>query len=327
MILLWVWLAPARAREGLVGTGVWGERPGRTTLAALGIKVEEATLQTLATLGDPEVLEEAALSGGVDVRDRDGRIVSKKTDVGAALREGTSFVLRLEEMESSRLRPVLAAAEALGAAAAAAFLAPTTVHAYVTGKGGQALETHTDPHDVVALQIGGSKLWELCEVSTSTNETSIAMRAEIAEVELGSGGCTSRDTLRAKGLVGCEKTQLVPPEVFYVPKGVPHSAVSREFSLHVTVGIGRITWVEVFEALANNWRADDDSFRRALSTLADAPTRDIALWRAAFPTRHLTFVEESIVVSRDIDAIFADYCERLFWKAAVSTPEGAVSVS
>lgn len=72
----------------------------------------------------------------------------------------------------------------------------STPHLYVGGKESRALNPHTDPYDVLSLQLGGSKDWRVCIPSpkAAMPADSEAARAQLYEIEKENAeGCTSHD--------------------------------------------------------------------------------------------------------------------------------------
>ena len=102
---------------------------------------------------------------------------------------------------------------------------PCQANAYLTPPGSQGFARHSDTHDVFVFQTHGRKQWEV--------------------VEGGAGG-TEREVVLEPGLS------------MYLPTGTPHSARSQEAtSLHVTVGINRLTWRDVLRRLTDQALADE----------------------------------------------------------------------
>jgi hypothetical protein len=98
---------------------------------------------------------------------------------------------------------------------------PCQANAYLTPPGSQGFGRHTDTHDVFVFQTHGTKLWEVCENASDLDDQ-------------------PRQVLLEPGLS------------MYLPTGTPHSARSQEStSLHVTVGINRLTWRETLRRLAD----------------------------------------------------------------------------
>lgn len=83
-------------------------------------------------------------------------------------------------------------------------------NAYITPPRAQAMPIHTDDHDVIALQVHGSKTWRTYPPGRSSSSPD----ASASNVTLGMG------------------------DVLYVPKGAPHVAASRsESSIHIALAI------------------------------------------------------------------------------------------
>jgi len=98
---------------------------------------------------------------------------------------------------------------------------PCQANAYLTPPGAQGFARHRDTHDVFVFQTHGQKLWEVTE------------DGEERELRLVSGTCV------------------------YLPAGTPHAARSEsDASLHVTVGINRLTWRSLLTGLAAELLAD-----------------------------------------------------------------------
>ena len=92
---------------------------------------------------------------------------------------------------------------------------PCQANAYLTPPGSQGFARHSDSHDVFVFQTHGHKLWEVVD------------------------GDEEREVLLEPGLS------------MYLPTGTPHSARSQEqTSLHVTVGINRLTYRELLLQVA-----------------------------------------------------------------------------
>jgi hypothetical protein len=99
---------------------------------------------------------------------------------------------------------------------------PCQANAYLTPPGNQGFARHSDTHDVFVFQTHGRKQWEIVE------------------------GGEEREVLLEPGLS------------MYLPTGTPHSARSQEStSLHVTVGINRLTWRQVLRGVTDRVLADE----------------------------------------------------------------------
>jgi hypothetical protein len=118
---------------------------------------------------------------------------------------------------------------------------PCQANAYLTPPGSQGFARHSDTHDVFVFQTHGRKQWEV--------------------VEGGAGG-TEREVVLEPGLS------------MYLPTGTPHSARSQEAtSLHVTVGINRLTWRDVLRRLTDQALADERYDEPLPAGYVDEPDR------------------------------------------------------
>jgi ribosomal protein L16 Arg81 hydroxylase len=99
---------------------------------------------------------------------------------------------------------------------------PTQVNAYITPPGSRGLVPHYDDHDVLILQLEGSKIWHLYDGS------------EIPPHEM-----QRRDkAVPADGLPSPTDLRLQVGDLLYVPRGLVHAAdTDAEPSIHLTVGI------------------------------------------------------------------------------------------
>jgi ribosomal protein L16 Arg81 hydroxylase len=99
---------------------------------------------------------------------------------------------------------------------------PCQANAYLTPPGSQGFARHSDSHDVFVFQTHGRKQWQLVED-------------------------------------GQEREVLLEPGLsLYLPTGTPHSARSQEeTSLHVTLGINRLTWRSLLRRVADRALADE----------------------------------------------------------------------
>ena len=94
---------------------------------------------------------------------------------------------------------------------------PCQANAYLTPPGSQGFARHHDTHDVFVVQTHGAKHWTVGDPD------------------------------------GDREIVLAPGLALYLPTGTPHSARSHEdTSLHVTVGVNRLTWRDAMLDLARS---------------------------------------------------------------------------
>lgn len=107
---------------------------------------------------------------------------------------------------------------------------PCQANAYLTPPGAQGFARHSDTHDVFVLQTHGHKQWEVVEPDAPGFPDALA-----------------------------RKVLLEPGLSMYLPTGTPHSARSQEeTSLHVTLGINRLTLRDLLRSLATSALDADD---------------------------------------------------------------------
>jgi hypothetical protein len=98
---------------------------------------------------------------------------------------------------------------------------PCQANAYLTPPGSQGFAVHSDAHDVFVFQTHGTKQWEVHH----------AQGERPCEHGEHRDDCRIDDVLLRPGLS------------MYLPTGTPHAARAQDdASLHVTIGINRLTW-------------------------------------------------------------------------------------
>lgn len=120
---------------------------------------------------------------------------------------------------------------------------PTQVNAYFTPPQSQGFVAHYDEHDVLVLQIRGSKIWHVYD------------GVDVAPHEI-----RRREPVAAEGLPSPTDVRLEVGDVLYLPRGRVHAAeATEELSVHLTLGLNAPT----LHLLVT----------RALDALADADDR------------------------------------------------------
>lgn len=133
------------------------------------------------------------------------------------------------------------------------------INAYATPAGAQGLPVHIDTHDTLILQVDGSKNWSIydryidvpLDTERSLSYVQSSLREELADRE---------DELTLLCRVRLERG-----DVIYLPRGFPHKAVAtEEASLHLTVGILPIYWVDFLKAAIETICLEHADLRRAM---------------------------------------------------------------
>ena len=105
---------------------------------------------------------------------------------------------------------------------------------YCTPARSQAFNVHEDTHDVLVLQTHGQKVWRIYEAldPLPLEESEIA---EVADMTLETGYKERLDQIEGRFI---KEVTLSPGDVLYLPRGVPHCAVSLDgLSIHYTIGL------------------------------------------------------------------------------------------
>ena len=124
---------------------------------------------------------------------------------------------------------------------------PAQANAYYTPAGSQGLPVHHDTHEVISLQVAGTKRWLVYEPVLE-----LPLKNQRYRSALGAPGEPVLDvTLRAG-------------DTLYLPRGWLHQALTSDAdSLHITVGVNVRRWVD--EARAELDVAEDElAFRQAI---------------------------------------------------------------
>ncbi len=162
----------------------------------------------------------------------------------AAYREfsgGASMVLRSVQENQPALR-------ALCEQLSRQFVARINANAYLTPRGAQGLLPHHDTHDVLVLQVTGSKHWRLYESPLRLPVSSQGFSHATDEV----GEVTEEFTLG-------------PGDLLYLPRGVVHDAHSEDVSsLHLTIGIFPLLWADVLRSALEAAIAGESRLRESV---------------------------------------------------------------
>ena len=123
---------------------------------------------------------------------------------------------------------------------------PAQANAYYTPRSAQGLPVHHDTHDVFVLQLAGEKRWLVYEPALE-----LPLKDQRYSAELGRPGEVVEDRV------------LRPGDMLYLPRGWLHEALTSDSdSLHLTIGINVVTWLDAFKAALEEL-GDDVRFRRS----------------------------------------------------------------
>ncbi len=194
----------------------------------------------------------------------------------------------------------------------AAMSARAQTNIYMTPPGNQGFNPHYDGHDVLVLQISGSKEWRIYGTPV---ELPLSDQAFERGMDVGEE---------------VDRFVLEPGDTLYVPRGVAHDAVATDdTSLHITTGLMFRTWADVLaEAViakahrepemrralppgfANHGAdltAHEDTYKHLMELLAEAPAAKLlAGFREDFLTGRLPRVEGQMAQLAALDSLTTD---------------------
>jgi ribosomal protein L16 Arg81 hydroxylase len=148
----------------------------------------------------------------------------------------------------------------------AVFSSRVQTNIYMTQAASQGFKAHYDDHDVIVLQIAGTKEWRIYDTPVELPLTSQAF--DPGQVQVGEE--TDRFVLH-------------PGDMLYVPRGLAHDAVANdEPSLHITTGLMCRTWADVLVEAVNIMAHRDPVLRRALPPGYANPGHDFSAHQAEF---------------------------------------------
>jgi hypothetical protein len=144
----------------------------------------------------------------------------------------------------------------LAATLGEALSARVRVNLYMTPAGAQGAPIHPDVQDVFVLQIEGAKDWFIYE---RTGELCLESLTYLRELRGPVAGSMEEPPL-------VERATLHQGDFLYIPRGVPHRAVAPAGSpsLHLTVIIEPVTWLDLIKAAAECVSVDRPELARAV---------------------------------------------------------------
>lgn len=140
-----------------------------------------------------------------------------------------------------RLERHLTPVWALAADLEARLSSDVSVNLYMTPPGSQGFRVHQDLHDVLVLQIAGSKRWQIYEPPHELPvERPVRAHRKLYERRFpfdGAEGAPPPDPATMR------EVTLRAGDLLYLPRGFPHAAAAGgEGSLHLTVGLSPLTF-------------------------------------------------------------------------------------
>ena len=154
--------------------------------------------------------------------------------------EGATLVLRNHHEHSPALARLCRSAEKI-------FGCPFGANVYYAPPGGSCFPIHHDVNDVFALQVAGTKRWDIYR--------------PILELPLSDQG--SYEALKPE--TEARELELAPGDVLYCPRGFPHLVYSTtEPSFHISLASYPYTWTDAIVRAVSAACRTDPAFRASL---------------------------------------------------------------
>jgi ribosomal protein L16 Arg81 hydroxylase len=159
---------------------------------------------------------------------------------------------------------------------------PTRANLYCTPAASRGFDLHFDTHEVLVLQVLGKKRWHAYEPTVKLpleHVPPLAFETDPDEVRRSRGGREAgQGTIRTEELGPLAiDTILEPGDCLYLPRGFVHGAEALdESSVHLTIGIHVLTWLDLFSVALGQSAYRHEALREALpvSSLEDPESRN-----------------------------------------------------
>jgi ribosomal protein L16 Arg81 hydroxylase len=127
---------------------------------------------------------------------------------------------------------------------------------FLTPPSSQGFTAHYDDHDTLILQLAGSKRWSLYRPVIDLPLAHNDVRRLLPGTDDQEGAGWGEPV---------EQPRLAAGDLLYLPRGVPHEAVTgEEASLHLTIGMVPFRWKDLLIEAVLACSEEDVRFRRAL---------------------------------------------------------------
>lgn len=136
-------------------------------------------------------------------------------------RQGATIILRSIEQWSPKFAAFRTDAESL-------LGYESQINVYLTPPQEKSTPPHWDTHDLFVLQLVGEKLWRLFE-----SDRTLPLETERFRIEEDFVGGVTDEIL------------LKPGDTLFLPRGVIHEPVAESYSIHISLGIRSVRWLDV----------------------------------------------------------------------------------
>lgn len=236
---------------------IWGVTPHHVTRACAGYfdRLGVSSVDALLAHVQPDPSTVRLVKGGEDKAPDTYRFADGSLDLARVRQDfadGYTIVV-------NRVERYVRALASLSHSIEVELNFPTQVNAYLTPPESTGFDIHYDPHDVLVLQIQGSKIWHV------SNDAAVPPHEMQRRAGVVPDGLPSTTGLR-----------LQAGDVLYLPRGQGHAAeTTSELSVHLTLGLHAPTVLTLLTQVLHGLSFSDDRVHRRLPPrhLDDADVR------------------------------------------------------
>jgi ribosomal protein L16 Arg81 hydroxylase len=191
------------------------------------------------------------------------------------------------------------------------FAFPVGANLYCTPKNSHGLDRHYDHHDTVILQIAGSKHWALYSSPEKLPLENVPLLGfeKLGEATHYRGAPAVGDVVaHTIGEEPIEEFVMEPGDLLYLPRGFVHEArTSNDISVHVTIGIHALTWLDLIAVALGQFGHKDPRFRKSLPMGFNQRTADASI-KENFET-----LLAALAHSADVSSALEEIGNSLIW--------------
>jgi ribosomal protein L16 Arg81 hydroxylase len=200
---------------------------------------------------------------------------------------------------------------------------PVRANLYGTPASGVPSKRHYDNHDVLVLQLAGRKQWRVFDPVVRlplADVPPLPFEERTGMLKYARGGPRKGRADIGADECGAPRLEftLAAGDLFYMPRGFVHEAwTTDEASLHVTIGLHVLTWLDVLSVALARAGNRDERFRTALPVELAGGTQSGAA-KEHFETLLRAFAEDA-----DFDGALAEV-EASFVRNMQATADGTL---
>lgn len=148
------------------------------------------------------------------------------------------------------------------------FAFPVGANLYCTPKNSRGLARHYDRYDTLILQIAGSKHWAVYSSPQKLPLEYVPLlgfEKSGKAIQYRGAPVASEVVAQTTSEEPIEEFVMEPGDLLYLPRGFVHEArTSDDISVHVTIGIHALTWLDLIAVALGQFAHKDPRFRKSL---------------------------------------------------------------